>query len=95
MLAGWEGEGGGGGEYDRECPFDDDRDDNKYNDDNEYNNAEDGNGSRGGVDDGVESNYNGHDVVSEPSFGGVGQRTLIVRPHAAAAIINDNDVDQK
>jgi hypothetical protein len=44
---GQEGEGGVGGEYDRECLFDDDRDDDKYNDNNEYNNVEDGNGSRG------------------------------------------------
>jgi hypothetical protein len=44
-----------------------------------------GSGQRG------ESDYDGHDVVRGLSVGGVGQRTLIVGPHAAAAV-NDNDI---
>jgi hypothetical protein len=35
-------EGGGGEEYNRECLFDDNHYDNKYNDNYEHNNAEDG-----------------------------------------------------
>ncbi len=68
-----------------ECLFDDDCNSKKYDD------AEDGKGSRGGVDDGGESDNNGHNVIRGPSFGGVGHRTLIIGPHAAAAIIDDND----
>jgi hypothetical protein len=49
---GWEGKGGGGGEYEGECLFQDDRDNDKYNDNNEYNDEEDGKGSRGEADDG-------------------------------------------
>jgi hypothetical protein len=41
---GREGEGRGGGYYDGECLFDDDRDDVEYDDDNKYYNAEDGRG---------------------------------------------------
>ncbi len=67
-----------------ECLFEDDR---KYN---KYDNVEDGKGSRGGADDGGESDNDGRDVVRGPSFGGVGHRTSIVGPHAAAAIIEDN-----
>ncbi len=46
-----------------------------------------------GVDDGGESNYYGCNVVRGPSFGIVGNRTLIVGPHTAAAIIHNNDAD--
>ncbi len=46
-MTGWKGEGGVGGEYDGECLFDDDRDDDKYNNDDKYDDVEDGNGSRG------------------------------------------------
>ena len=34
-MTGREGEGGGGGEYEGECLFDDDRDEDKYDEDNE------------------------------------------------------------
>jgi hypothetical protein len=57
-MTGWEGEGGGGGEYNRECLFNDNSNNNeydvddKYNDDDKYDNAEDGKGSRGGADNG-------------------------------------------
>ncbi len=88
-----EGEGGGGGEYDGECLFDDDRDDYEYDEDDEYNHAEDGKGSRGGADDEGESNYDGRNVVRGPSFGGVGHSTSNVGPHAAAAVIDDDDDD--
>jgi hypothetical protein len=54
---------------------------------------EDGKGSRRGADDGGESDYDGRDVVRGQSFGGVGRRMSIVGPHAAAAVINDDDVD--
>jgi hypothetical protein len=40
---------------------------------------------------GGESDNNGHDIVRSPSFGGVGHRTLIVRPHAPAAVIDNNN----
>jgi hypothetical protein len=43
-MTGQEGEGRGGGYYDRECLFDDGRDDEEYDDDNEYDDAEDGRG---------------------------------------------------
>jgi hypothetical protein len=95
MKTGREGEGELGGEYDGECLFNDDRDDNEYDSDNEYDNAEDGKGLRGRADDGGESDYNGRDVVRGPSFGGVGHRTSIVSPHAAAAVIHDNDDDER
>ncbi len=58
MMTGREGEGGGGGEYDGKCLFDDDSYDNEYDDENKYgkadvyDDAEDGKGSRGGADDG-------------------------------------------
>jgi hypothetical protein len=68
-----------------ECLFNDDRGGNKYS------NAEDGKGSRGGADDGGESDNDGRDVVRGPSFGGVGHRISIVGPHAATAVINDNN----
>jgi hypothetical protein len=68
-----------------ECLFNDDRGENKYN------NGEDGKGSRGGADDGGESNNDSRDVDRGPSFGGGGHRILIVGPHAAAAVINNND----
>ncbi len=38
-----------------------------------------------------ESDYNGRDVVSGPSLGGVGWRMLIVAPHTAAAVDDDDD----
>ncbi len=63
---------GGGGEYDGECQFDDNHVNDEYDDDNEYDGVEDGKGSRGGADDGGESNYDGHDVIRGPSFGGMG-----------------------
>jgi hypothetical protein len=74
MMTGWEGEGGGGGEYKGECLFQDDRDDDKYDDDNEYNNEEDGKGLPWGADDRGEPDYNGRKVVHGLSFGDVGQR---------------------
>ncbi len=73
-----------------ECLFDDNRNDNKYNNNDEYNDAEDGKGSRGVADDGEESDYDGHNVIRGPSFGGVGHRMSIVGPHAASAAIIDN-----
>jgi hypothetical protein len=73
-MTGWEGEWGGGGEYEGECLFDDDRDKDEYNDDNEYNDKEDGKGLRRGADDGGESDYDGRDVVCGPSFANVGRR---------------------
>jgi hypothetical protein len=94
-MTGQQGEGGGrgwgGGEYDSECLFDDDHFNDEYDEDNEYNGMEDGKGSRGGADNGGESNYDGRDVIRGLSFGGVGHRTSIVGPHAAAAIINKDD----
>ncbi len=84
------GGGGGGGEYEGECVFHDDHDNDEYNDDNKYDEEEDGKGSHGGADDGGESDYDGRDVICGPSFGSVGQRKSIVGPHAAAAVINDN-----
>ncbi len=66
------------------CLFDNNHDDNKYND------AEDGKGSHEGVDDGGESDNDGHNIIRGPSFGGMGHRT-IVGPHAATAVIDDND----
>jgi hypothetical protein len=38
-----------------------------------------------------ESNYDGCNVVRRPSVGGMGQRSLIVGPHTAAAIFYDDD----
>ncbi len=90
-MTGQEGEGGwrggGGGEYDGECLFDNNHINNKYNDDHEYDGVEDGKGSRGGADDGGESNYDGHDVIRRLSFGSVGHRTSIVGPHAVGGYI--------
>jgi hypothetical protein len=54
-MTGWEGRGGGGGEYDWECLFDDNRDDNKCNNDNKYDNAENEKGLRGGAENGGNS----------------------------------------
>jgi hypothetical protein len=70
--------GGGGGEYNRECLFDNDCNGNKYDNNNKYSNAEDGKGLRGGADNGGESHYDGCDVVCGPSFGsvGIGRRLL-------------------
>jgi hypothetical protein len=90
-MTGWEGEGGGGGEYDGECLFEDDSDDDEYDDDNEYNDVEDGKGFHRRADNGGESDNDGCDVVRGQSFGSIRHRTLIVGPHAAAAIINNND----
>jgi hypothetical protein len=90
---GWEGEGGGSWEYNWECLFDNDCDNNKYDDNNNNDNAEDGEGLHGGVVDGGESDYDGCNIVHGSSFGGVGHRTLIIATHAAAAIIDDNDDD--
>ena len=81
------------GEYEGECLFDDDRDDDEYNHNNEYNDVEDGEGLLRGADDGGESNYNGRDIVRGPSFGGVRRRMLIVAPHAAAAVIDDDVIN--
>jgi hypothetical protein len=92
-MTGREGEGGGGGEYEGGCLFDDDRDEDEYDDDNEYDDKEDGKGSRGGADDGGESDYDGRDVVRGPSFGSVGWRMSIYAPHAAATVIDDDDFD--
>jgi hypothetical protein len=91
MMTGWEGEGGGGEEYNGECLFGNDQDGNKYDNNDEYNGAEDGKGLRRGVDDGGESDYDGRDVIRGPSIGGLGHRTLIIGPKAAAAVINYND----
>jgi hypothetical protein len=85
------GRGWGGGEYDGECLFDNDRDNDKYNDDNKYDNAEDGKGLRRGEDDGWESNYDGCNVICEPSSGG-GGRMSILGPHATV-VVDDNDND--
>ncbi len=49
--------------------------------------------SRGGADDGGESDYDGRDVVHGPSFGSVGRRMSINAPHATATVINDDDFD--
>ncbi len=54
---------------------------------------EDGNGSRGGADDGGESNYDGRDFVCGPSFGTVGRRMSIDGPHAAATVIKVDNFD--
>ncbi len=91
---GWEGEGGGGGKYNGECLFDKKRNNDKYKNDDKYNNVEDGKGMRGGADDKGESNYSGRDVIRGPSFSGVGHRTSIVGPHAAAANIDNDDNDE-
>jgi hypothetical protein len=52
-MTGWEGEGGGGGEYKGECLFDDDREEDEYDDDNEYEGGWEGvtrgSGRRGGI----------------------------------------------
>ncbi len=87
------GEGGGGGEYEGGCLFHDNRDNDKYDDDNKYNDKEDGKGSRGGADNGGGSNYDGCDVVRRPSFSSVGQSMLIIGPHAATALIDNDNVD--
>jgi hypothetical protein len=50
-MTGREGEGGGGGKYEGECLFHDDRDDNDCDDDNKYYDKEDGKGSCRGADD--------------------------------------------
>ncbi len=84
-------DGEGGGEYDGECLFDDNHDDNEYYDNDESNGVEDRKGSCRGADSGGESNYDGCNVIYGPSFSGVEHRTLIVSPHATAAVINDND----
>ncbi len=88
-MTGREVEWGVGGEYNRECLFDDDGDDDEYDDDNEYDNTEDGKGARGGADEGGESDYDCRDVIRGPSFGGMGHRTSIVGPHASAPVIDD------
>jgi hypothetical protein len=54
---------------------------------------EDGKGSRGGADDGGESDYDGRDLVRGPSFGSVGRRMSIDGPHTAATVIDDDDFD--
>ncbi len=92
-MTGWEGEGGGGGEYEGECLFDDNRDKDEYDDDNEHGDEEDGKGLREGVDDGGESNYDSRNIVRGPSFGSVGRRMTIDGPHAAATVINNDDFD--
>ncbi len=51
MMRGWEGEGGEGGEYDRECLFNDDSNYNEYDNNDEYNNVEDRKGLHGRADD--------------------------------------------
>jgi hypothetical protein len=50
-----------------------------------------GRGHDGEQTTGGESNYDGRKVVCGPSVGGMGQRTLIVGPHTAAAIVIDDD----
>jgi hypothetical protein len=87
---GWEGEGGRCGEYDGECLFDDDRDEDEYEEDKKNVDVEDGMGCTG------ERTSGGNpiqccNVVHGLSFGGVGQKMLIVVPQAAAAIINNED----
>ncbi len=89
---GREGEGGGGGEYEGECLFHDIDDNNEYGNDKEYDNKEDEKRSRRVADDGGESNKDGCDVICGPSFGGVGWRMSIIGPHAAAAVINNDNV---
>jgi hypothetical protein len=42
-------------------------------------------------DDGGESDYDGRNVIGGLSFGGVGHRTSIVGPHAAASVIDKDD----
>jgi hypothetical protein len=66
--------------WNRECLFDDDCNNNKYDD------VEEGKGSCGGADDGGESDNDGRDVVRGPFFGSMGHRTLIVGPHPVAAV---------
>jgi hypothetical protein len=96
-MRGWEGEGGevGNTAGKGECLFNDDRNndeyDDEYDDEYEYDNTEDGKGSCGGADVGGESDKDGRNVVHGLSFGGVGHRTSIVGPHAATAIIGNND----
>jgi hypothetical protein len=92
-MTGREGEGGGGIEYKRECLFEDNCKEDKYDDDNKYDNEEDGKGSCGGADDGGESNYGCCDVFCGPSFGSVGWRMLIDGPHATTTVINNKDLD--
>jgi hypothetical protein len=91
-MMGWVGEGGGGEKYKGECLFHNNHNKDEYNNDNKYNDKEDGKGSHDGVDDGGESNYDGRDVIRRPSFGGVGRRMLIVSPHTAAAIMDNNNI---
>jgi hypothetical protein len=86
-----EKEEGGGGEYNRECLFDNDRDNNEYDNEDKYNDGEDGKGSRGGADNEGEPDYDGRNIVRGPSFGGMGHRMPIVGPHATVAIIDNND----
>jgi hypothetical protein len=93
MMTRGEGGGGGDGEYNWECLFHNDRDDNEYNKDNKYDNKKDGKGLRRGAEDGGEFDYDGHDVVYGPSFSGMGWRMSIVGPHTTAAIINNDNVD--
>jgi hypothetical protein len=81
----------GGGEYNGECLFDDDHGDKKYDNDDKYDSGEDGKGLCGGADNGGESDYDGRDVIRGPSFGSAGHRTSIIGPHAAAAVINDDN----
>jgi hypothetical protein len=38
-----------------------------------------------------EYDYDGHNVISGPSVGGIGRKTLIVSPHAAAIVNDDNN----
>jgi hypothetical protein len=92
MTTGWDERvrGGGGREYNGECLLDDDRDDDKYDNNNKMMMQRMGRDRTGEWTTG-ESDYDGHDVVSGPSIGGVGQRTLIVGPHAAAAVDDDDD----
>ncbi len=71
-MTGWEGEGGGGGEYKGECLFADDRNKDKYDNNNKYDDKEDGKGLHEGADGGGESDYNGCDVVHGLFFGSVG-----------------------
>ncbi len=52
---------------------------------------EDGKGPRGGADNGGEFDYDGHNVIRGLSFGGMGHRTSIIGPYAAAAVIDKDD----
>ncbi len=78
---------GGGGEYDRECLLNDDHNNDECNNNDKTMMQRMGRGRMGEwMTRGI--CYDGRNVLSGPSVGGVGQRMLIV---GAAAAVDDND----